>query len=166
MRRRLDVAASLIVTPDVLFLDEPTTGLDPMSRLTLWEEVRRLNQEGTTVMLTTQYLEEADRLADNIVVIDHGRVVAEGTPKQLKQQLGDTVLELEFGSMADADRAAEVLHSTSTAGTVVRIVLTEGPTTMRATLNALDAAGIVPVHTTLREPTLDDVFLDLTGASA
>mgnify|MGYP003346668102 FL=1 len=150
----------------ILFLDEPTTGLDPASRLDLWGVIEDLVHDGTTVLLTTQYLEEADRLADNIVVIDHGRVVAEGTPKQLKQQLGDTVLELEFGSMADADRAAEVLHSTSTAGTVVRIVLTEGPTTMRATLNALDAAGIVPVHTTLREPTLDDVFLDLTGASA
>ena len=166
MRRRLDLAAALVTHPPVLFLDEPTTGLDPASRLDLWGVIEDLVHDGTTVLLTTQYLEEADRLADNIVVIDHGRVVAEGTPKQLKQQLGDTVLELEFGSMADADRAAEVLHSTSTAGTVVRIVLTEGPTTMRATLNALDAAGIVPVHTTLREPTLDDVFLDLTGASA
>jgi daunorubicin resistance ABC transporter ATP-binding subunit len=163
MRRRLDLGAALVTQPPVLFLDEPTTGLDPASRLDLWAVIEGLVHDGTTVLLTTQYLEEADRLADNIVVIDKGRVVAEGTAKQLKARLGDTVIEFEFGSPAAAAQAAEVLSTTVEAGTLVRVVMREGSATLRNALNQLDAAGITPGHVALREATLDDVFLTLTN---
>mgnify|MGYP003391197719 CR=1 FL=1 len=163
MRRRLDLGAALVTHPPVLFLDEPTTGLDPASRLDLWEVIETLVADGTTVLLTTQYLEEADRLADNIVVIDKGRVVAESTAKQLKARLGDTVIEFEFGSPAAAAQAAEVLSTTVEAGTLVRVVMREGSATLRNALNQLDAAGITPGHVALREATLDDVFLTLTN---
>jgi len=167
MRRRLDLSAALITHPPILFLDEPTTGLDPASRLDLWGVIEGLVSDGTTVLLTTQYLEEADRLADNIVVIDGGLVVAEGTAKQLKSRLGDTVIEFEFRSPADAAHAAEVLASSTSAGTIVRVVMSEGPNTLREALNRLEAASLVPGHVALREPTLDDVFLTLTtGAVA
>ena len=167
MRRRLDLSAALITHPPILFLDEPTTGLDPASRLDLWGVIEGLVSDGTTVLLTTQYLEEADRLADNIVVIDGGLVVAEGTAKQLKSRLGDTVIEFEFRSPADAAHAAEVLASSTSAGTIVRVVMSEGPNTLREALNRLQAASLVPGHVALREPTLDDVFLTLTtGAVA
>jgi len=163
MRRRLDLGAALVTHPPVLFLDEPTTGLDPASRLDLWAVIEGLVHDGTTVLLTTQYLEEADRLADNIVVIDKGRVVAEGTAKQLKARLGDTVIEFEFASPAAAAQAAEVLSTTVEAGTLVRVVMREGSATLRNALNQLDAAGITPAHVALREATLDDVFLTLTN---
>jgi ABC-type multidrug transport system ATPase subunit len=118
------------------------------------------------VLLTTQYLEEADRLADNIIVIDQGRIAAEGTAKQLKARLGDTVIEFELSSPADAVRAAETFGTDVSAGTIVRQVMTDGAATLRDALNRLEASGIVPAHVALREPTLDDVFLTLTGSNA
>jgi daunorubicin resistance ABC transporter ATP-binding subunit len=166
MRRRLDLGAALVTHPPVLFLDEPTTGLDPASRLDLWEVIEGLVGDGTTVLLTTQYLEEADRLADNIIVIDQGRIAAEGTAKELKARLGDTVIEFELSSAADATRAAEVFGTDVSAGTIVRQVMTDGAATLRDALNRLDAAAIVPAHVALREPTLDDVFLTLTGSNS
>ena len=166
MRRRLDLGAALVNHPPILFLDEPTTGLDPASRLDLWAVIEELVHDGTTVLLTTQYLEEADRLADNIIVIDAGRVVAEGTAKSLKGRLGDTVIEFEFGSPADAALAAESLASAVTAGTIVRVVMSEGPDTLRRSLNTLSEAGLRAKHVALREPTLDDVFLTLTNLPA
>ncbi len=166
MRRRLDLGAALVTHPPVLFLDEPTTGLDPASRLDLWEVIEGLVGDGTTVLLTTQYLEEADRLADNIIVIDQGRIAAEGTAKQLKARLGDTVIEFEFASSADALRGAEVLGTDTSAGTIVRQVMTDGAATLRDALNRLDDSGLAPAHVALREPTLDDVFLTLTGSNA
>ncbi|MBI4932558.1 MAG: ATP-binding cassette domain-containing protein [Actinobacteria bacterium] len=165
MRRRLDLGAALVSHPPVLFLDEPTTGLDPASRQDLWEVIEGLVGDGTTVLLTTQYLEEADRLADNIIVIDRGAIAAEGTAKQLKSRLGDTVIEFEFASPADAARAAEVFATDTSAGTVVRQVMTEGAATLRDALNRLDSAGLQPAHVALREPTLDDVFLTLTSSN-
>jgi len=149
----------------VLFLDEPTTGLDPASRLELWDIARELVADGTTVLLTTQYLEEADRLADNIVVIDKGLIAAEGTAKQLKSRLGDTVIEFELASPQIAVVAAELLGGTVAAGTIVRLVMSNGPSTLRDALNRLSSADVVPAHVALREPTLDDVFLTLTGNS-
>lgn len=166
MRRRLDLGAALVASPPVLFLDEPTTGLDPASRLDLWGVIESLVSDGTTVLLTTQYLEEADRLADNIVVINNGLIAAEGSAKQLKDRLGDTVIEFEFSGPAVARSAATALGSTVTAGTVVRLVMTDGPATLRDALNRLSAANVTPSHVALREPTLDDVFLTLTGDGA
>ena len=165
MRRRLDLGAALVAHPPILFLDEPTTGLDPASRQDLWDVIETLVSDGTTVLLTTQYLEEADRLADNIVVIDKGLIAAEGTAKQLKARLGDTVIEFECESSDQAERAAGLLGGTHAAGTIVRLVMSDGPATLRDALNQLAAAEIVPHNVALREPTLDDVFLTLTGTS-
>ena len=165
MRRRLDLGAALVTHPPVLFLDEPTTGLDPASRLELWAVIEGLVGEGATVLLTTQYLEEADRLADNIIVIDKGLIAAEGTAKQLKGRLGDTVIEFEFADVPTADAAARTLSGDTSAGTIVRVVMNQGPSTLRDSLNRLESAGLVPAHVALREPTLDDVFLTLTGTS-
>jgi ABC-2 type transport system ATP-binding protein len=171
MRRRLDLAAALVAHPTVLFLDEPTTGLDPQSRNDLWEVIEQLVGGGTTVLLTTQYLEEADRLADTLVVLDHGRVIAEGTPAQLKANLGDTVLEVGLGSIEDADRALRLLdnigpHTPSSNGKVVELTVDNGPEAAMASLRSLDQEGIVPATFTLREPSLDDVFLAITGRRA
>ena len=165
MRRRLDLGAALVTHPPVLFLDEPTTGLDPASRLDLWAVIETLVSDGTTVLLTTQYLEEADRLADNIVVIDKGLIAAEGTATQLKARLGDTVIEFELADAAIANSAASLLGGTTSAGTVVRLVMSQGAVTLRDALNQLATADITPVNVALREPTLDDVFLTLTGNS-
>ncbi len=162
MRRRLDLGAALVAHPPVLFLDEPTTGLDPASRLALWDVIENLVSDGTTVLLTTQYLEEADRLADNIVVINEGEIAAQGTVSQLKATLGDTVIELQLHNESEAEAAAVALRTTTSAGVIVRVTMASGPATLRDTLNALAAAGITPMHVALREPTLDDVFLDLT----
>ncbi|MGH9079792.1 MAG: ATP-binding cassette domain-containing protein, partial [Acidimicrobiales bacterium] len=168
MRRRLDLAAALVAHPTVLFLDEPTTGLDPQSRNDLWEVIEQLVGGGTTVLLTTQYLEEADRLADTLVVLDHGRVIAEGTPAQLKADLGATVLEVGLSSIDESRRAIPLLdalgsHTPCSNGTVVEVTVDHGPEAAMACLRSLDQEGIVPATFTLREPSLDDVFLAITG---
>ncbi len=167
MRRRLDLAMSLIHEPRVLFLDEPTTGLDPTSRVALWEEVRRLNQEfGTTVLLTTQYLEEADQLAGRIAIIDGGRIVREGEPNALKAAVGDPTLRVDVGEDF-VDQAAVVLEELgdrrpARAGRVA-IGLRGGATNMAAAVRGLDAAGIEVHHMELDPPSLDDVFAEATG---
>jgi daunorubicin resistance ABC transporter ATP-binding subunit len=171
MRRRLDLAAALVARPTVLFLDEPTTGLDPQSRNDLWEVIEGLVEGGTTVLLTTQYLEEADRLASQLAVVDHGRVIAEGTPAKLKGDLGTTVLEVGLHDHEDAARATAVLaavgsHAPNANGTVVEVTVDNGPAAAMEALRSLDRQGIVPTAFTLREPSLDDVFLALTGRRA
>jgi ABC-2 type transport system ATP-binding protein len=171
MRRRLDLAAALVARPTVLFLDEPTTGLDPQSRNDLWEVIEILVGGGTTVLLTTQYLEEADRLASTLAVLDHGHVIAEGTPQSLKAELGATVLEVGLASPDEAERVPELLsglgpHRPTRNGSTVEVTVDNGPADAVAGLRALDAAGIVPTAFALREPSLDDVFLGLTGRRA
>jgi ABC-type multidrug transport system ATPase subunit len=168
MRRRLDLAAALVARPTVLFLDEPTTGLDPQSRNDLWEVIEILVGGGTTVLLTTQYLEEADRLASSLAVIDHGRVIAEGTPQSMKADLGATVLEVGLPSIDDARRTSAVLdtlgpHEAIVNGTFVEVTVDDGPQAAMVALRSLDAEGISPQTFNLREPSLDDVFLSLTG---
>jgi ABC-2 type transport system ATP-binding protein len=166
MRRRLDLALSLIHQPAVLFLDEPTTGLDPMSRLTLWEEVRRLNREGTTVMLTTQYLEEADQLADRIAIIDHGKIVREGKPSDLKRTVGDPTLLINV-SREHSDSAKTVLarfgDMRPTAEGTLGVGLHGGAERVAEVVRALDEAKIVVEHLELNQPSLDDVFAEATG---
>ena len=171
MRRRLDLAAALVADPPVLFLDEPTTGLDPRSRLGLWEVIEGRVSEGTTVLLTTQYLDEADRLSDQIAVIDHGKVIAEGTSDELKARVGGERLEVTVGDEAAAPRAADVLCDACTEPPVVegRRVLFAMPREHGAVtevVRRLDTAGIVVDDVAVRRPTLDDVFLTLTGRPA
>ncbi|HEY3724795.1 MAG TPA: ATP-binding cassette domain-containing protein [Acidimicrobiia bacterium] len=169
MRRRLDLAAALVHEPPVLFLDEPTTGLDPQGRTELWTVIEDLVSGGTTVLLTTQYLEEADRLADNIVVIDHGSVIAEGTAAQLKARLGETLIELGFSDEETVRTAATQLGSVGPVGTeghMLRVSVSDGPTAMLEIVRVLDRAELVPITMVLREPTLDDVFIELTGHKA
>ncbi|MER7961212.1 ATP-binding cassette domain-containing protein [Streptomyces ardesiacus] len=171
MRRRLDLAASLVRRPDVLFLDEPTTGLDPASRNRIWDAVRALKADGTTVLLTTQYLEEADRLADDIALVDRGRVAHTGSPAELKALVGAYVEAV----VTDADalaRAAAVLDRLTGAAPVLDrerrtagAVSTDPTLTLPRLVRALDAAGVPLVDASLRPPTLDDVFLRLTGGS-
>ena len=170
MRRRLDIAASLVTRPPVLFLDEPTTGLDLTSRNALWETIEQLVADGTTVLLTTQYLEEADRLAERIVVIDGGKVIANDTPENLKSQLGSTVVEMRFG--ADESERASALLLGHVDGQVerddgtVRITSNAGARIFIEALRTLNATAIVPETLAVREPSLDDVFLSLTGHRA
>jgi ABC-2 type transport system ATP-binding protein len=173
MRRRLDLAASLIAKPRVLFLDEPTTGLDPRSRLGLWEVITDLVADGTTVLLTTQYLEEADQLAEQIVVIDHGRVIAQGTSDVLKDQVGGDRLEVVVSDPAQVQAAAQALHPVSTGDITIdaedsRVVapVVGGSLTLVEAVRALDAAHVAIADVALRRPTLDDVFLTLTGHAA
>jgi ABC-2 type transport system ATP-binding protein len=168
MRRRLDLAAALVATPPLLFLDEPTTGLDPQSRQDLWAVIESLVEGGTTVFLTTQYLEEADRLAKQLVVLDHGKVIAEGTPAQLKAQLGTTVLALTFATTDDANRGAQLVRDLSAQplnidGTVVELTVNAGPSVAVDALRRIDGSGVNLSGLSLREPSLDDVFLSLTG---
>ena len=168
MRRRLDLAAALVHRPPVLFRDEPTTGLDPHSRRELWKIIEELVGGGTTLLLTTQYLEEADRLADRIAVIDGGRVIAEGTSAELKSQMGATTLELSFSDIPTATKAAEMLRPLATSsprldGTQLELSVDEGPPALIDALRALDRAGLALASVVLREPSLDDVFLALTG---
>ncbi|MGA6161988.1 ATP-binding cassette domain-containing protein [Amycolatopsis magusensis] len=170
MRRRLDLATCLLARPPVLFLDEPTTGLDPASRMTLWTLVRELVDEGVTVLLTTQYLEEADFLADHIVVIDTGRVIAEGTADELKRKVGQERLEVSVtGGLAEA--VAALSQVTASAPVVderkrsIAIELHDNATGIAAAATALREAGVEFSDFALRRPTLDEVFLDLTGSA-
>jgi ABC-2 type transport system ATP-binding protein len=166
MRRRLDLALSLVHEPSVLFLDEPTTGLDPMSRLTLWEEVRRLNDAGTTVLLTTQYLEEADQLADRIAIIDHGHIVRQGVPRDLKAQVGSPTLSISV-DRDHMEKARVVLgrfgELRPTAEGTLGVGLARGAEDVASVIRALDEAGLKVRHLQLDEPSLDDVFAEATG---
>jgi ABC-2 type transport system ATP-binding protein len=167
MRRRLDLAVSLIATPPVLFLDEPTTGLDPRSRLAMWEIIKNLLAGGTTILLTTQYLDEADQLADRIVVIDGGKVIAEGTPSALKSKVGNDRLELTFldhhsFSRAIAELGEDVIDSNAKEFSAT-VVIKDTNSDVRRALDVLAEAGIALQSLVVHKPTLDDVFLSLTG---
>jgi ABC-2 type transport system ATP-binding protein len=170
MRRRLDLAGSLVAEPSVLFLDEPTTGLDPRSRVTMWEVIRELVSQGTTLLLTTQYLEEADRLADEIVVIDQGRAIARGDADALKAEVGGERIELIVRDADRVDEARAILTRVAVGqvvvdgqGTGLTAPVQGGPDTLMQVLRELDAAGLTLLDVGLRRPTLDDVFLALTG---
>jgi ABC-2 type transport system ATP-binding protein len=170
MRRRLDLAASLVADPSVLFLDEPTTGLDPRSRNDLWDMLRDLVQLGTTIILTTQYLEEADQLADDVVVLDHGRTIAHGTPAELKTRIGTERIEVTVASASDLEavtRATQPFASNAPSfdpdSLVATVPIIEG-TRLMEVMRALDAEGVDAVDLNRREATLDDVFLTLTDS--
>jgi ABC-2 type transport system ATP-binding protein len=166
MRRRLDLASALLHDPKVLFLDEPTTGLDPVSRMTIWEEVRKLNDEGTTVFLTTQYLEEADQLADRVGIIDEGRMAAEGTPAALKAQIGRSHLELTIAGDS-SEHAQEILarfgEPMPSRDGVLMVRLEHGASDVARIVRALDDAELCVESLNLVQPTLDDVFVAKTG---
>ena len=171
MRRRLDLAAALVARPPVLFLDEPTTGLDIRSRIALWDAIEALVAEGTTVLLTTQYLDEADRLADRIAVIDQGLVIAEGTPEELKAQVGGERLEIHLGDSERDEEALAALASIASdrpflEGGSVHVPVAERRGTIADAVRLLDDAGIAVDDISVRTPTLDDVFLTLTGHAA
>jgi ABC-2 type transport system ATP-binding protein len=170
MRRKLDLAASLITQPEVLFLDEPTTGLDPRARMGMWQLIRELGEAGTTILLTTQYLDEADQLAHDIAVVDQGKVIAWGTPDELKTRVGGAVLEVTLPETADAAAAGRLLGmATSTVVTVderrhrLSLPATAEAGLVTTVVRALDAGGVVVDDITVRRPALDDVFLTLTG---
>ena len=170
MRRRLDLAASLIAKPNILFLDEPTTGLDPRSRLMMWDVIQNLVNEGTTVLLTTQYLEEADQLAKKIAVIDKGKVIAQGSADELKTQVGGERIEVVV-SLSQSQAAAQALQSMSSGKVVVegdhvQVPVSGGGVKVVEAVRALDIAKIEIKEIQLRRPTLDDVFLSLTGHHA
>ena len=168
MKRRLDLATALVHAPEVLFLDEPTTGLDPASRVTIWDEVRRINHTGTTVFLTTQYLEEADQLCDRVAIIDDGKIVAEGTPDALKSELGSDVVtvglkaEQHEAARAVLSEVANLDHITDAAEGLA-VYVDDGAAAVPDIVNLLADAGIRPGAMTLSRPTLDDVFLAATG---
>ena len=170
MRRRLDLAASLVNHPKILFLDEPTTGLDPRSRFTLWNVIRELVEEGTTVLLTTQYMEEADQLANHIFVIDHGHIIAQGTANELKKQVGGDVLELHMTNHDDVSQAAELIKEfgdgepqANSSNGIVIMPTSQGPSILVQVVRRLDSAQLKLSDIILRRPSLDDVFMKLTG---
>jgi ABC-2 type transport system ATP-binding protein len=172
MRRRLDLAAALVAHPPVIFLDEPTTGLDPRSRLQLWETIEGRVAEGTTVLLTTQYLDEADRLADAIAVIDHGRVIAEGTSDELKDRVGGERLEVTLHDEGQADTAIDALSTIATAdrptcqGDLLSLPMRRDRGGIAEAVRRLDSAGVGIDDISVHRPTLDDVFIALTGHAA
>jgi ABC-2 type transport system ATP-binding protein len=171
MRRRLDLAAALVARPPVLFLDEPTTGLDIRSRIGLWDAIEALVSEGTTVLLTTQYLDEADRLADRIAVIDQGLVIAEGTPDELKDQVGGERLDIHLCDSQRGEEAVAALASIASDRPFledgsVRVPVAQRRGTIAEAVRALDDAGIAIDDISVSVPTLDDVFLNLTGRPA
>ena len=170
MRRRLDLAGALVAAPQVVLLDEPTTGLDPRGRLDTWEVIGELVSDGTTVLLTTQYLEEADQLADTILVIDHGKVIASGTADQLKAEVGGERLEIVVADDAEVAVATRVLADVGAGEPVVdehtrrvQVVVDAGPKSLVEALRRLDVEGVTVLDVALHRPTLDDVFLSLTG---
>jgi ABC-2 type transport system ATP-binding protein len=172
MRRRLDLAAAIIGEPDVLFLDEPTTGLDPRSRLDLWAAIEELARAGTTVLLTTQYLEEADRLASRIAVVDHGVVIAQGTADDLKERVGGRVLAVRLTDAAQIPTASAILDRfggtphVDEAAREVSVAVGQEPGVVADVIRALDAGGVTVADLAFRQPSLDDVFLALTGHAA
>jgi ABC-2 type transport system ATP-binding protein len=168
MKRRIDLAMSLIAAPPVIFLDEPTTGLDPRSRASMWEMIRGLSDAGTTILLTTQYMDEADQLADNIVVIDDGKVIAEGTATELKAKVGSDRLELTISKKSNFDEAVTAVKGDKTevdaeARTISVVATKSGVAKLQQVLNKLEAAKIQVDNVSLHRPTLDDVFMSLTG---
>jgi len=170
MRRRLDLGASLVGEPEILFLDEPTTGLDPRTRLELWKLIRQLNDDGVTILLTTQYLDEADELADYIALIDQGKLITEGTADELKSKLGDDVIEITLTNAKDAKAALPIVEKSThhepllkPNGKKITVKSTEGTKGLSHVIKHLDDAGIKPSEVSLHRPTLDDVFLELTG---
>jgi ABC-2 type transport system ATP-binding protein len=173
MRRRIDLAGALIINPAVLFLDEPTTGLDPKSRLDLWKVIKDLVTNGTTVLLTTQYLEEADRLTDSIAVIDHGQVIAEGTSDELKRQIGGQYIEFALVRLEDIEQGKSLLQSVSNEqvfigndGRTLSVAVDSAPEKLQEALRLFSDASIELNDAGMRRPTLDDVFLNLTGHQA
>ncbi len=167
MRRRLDLAVSLIATPPIIFLDEPTTGLDPRSRIAMWAIINKLKADGKTILLTTQYLDEADQLADTIVVIDGGKVIAEGTAKALKAKIGKDRLELTFAKQAQLDEAGKVLGKkvlgTNDKDLTLMVMISDTNKDVSDVLNALAKAEVTIDSMAIHKPTLDDVFMSLTG---
>jgi daunorubicin resistance ABC transporter ATP-binding subunit len=173
MRRRLDVAASLVTRPQVLFLDEPTTGLDPHGRIALWQLLAELTEHGTSLLLTTQYMDEADRLADAIIVIDNGRIIASGTPGELKTQVGGDRLELQAAQGTDPRSLAQALMGLGTGPAVtdirtgrVLLPVADGPRVLAELASRLAESGLRVADLALRRPSLEDVFLALTGQNA
>jgi ABC-2 type transport system ATP-binding protein len=171
MKRKIDLAMSLIASPPIIFLDEPTTGLDPRSRIGLWNIIKELAAQGKTILLTTQYMEEAEHLADNIVVIDHGKVIAEGTTQELKRKVGAERVEVILKKRADFDKALDLFDKKHTNANQTSLTLNiaakrGGSAALRDAMEELDKAKINPASLALRQPTLDDVFLTLTGHQA
>ncbi len=167
MRRKLDLAVSLVATPPIIFLDEPTTGLDPRSRISMWRIIEDLKNDGITILLTTQYLEEADKLADRVVVIDQGRVIAEGTPDELKNRAGNNRLELFFAKSIDFNKAQQLIFGTNLSvdemQNSIMIQIEKGVKEVKDILDKMEKASIEIESMSLHKPTLDDVFLSLTG---